>query len=80
MMPSILEVTPTQKYTLNLRFSNGENRSFDMNPYMSIWIFQELKDKEMFATVKKSFDTVEWDNGADIDPELLYSESTLVAE
>lgn len=75
MLPSIMEVTSTQKYTLDLLFSNGENRSFDMKPYMEIGIFQELKNKEMFATVKKSFDTVEWDNGADIDPESLYMES-----
>ncbi len=75
MSPSIIEVTPTQKYTLNILFSNGENRSFDMSPYMEIGIFQELKNKEMFATAKKSFDTVEWDNGADIDPESLYMES-----
>lgn len=80
MIPSIVEVTATQKYTLNILFSNGENRSFDMSPYIDIGLFQELKNKEMFTTVKKSFDTVEWDNGADIDPEFLYTESKLIVK
>ena len=78
MTPSIIEVTPTQEYTLNMRFSNGENRSFDMSPYIDIGIFRELKDQKMFATAKKSFDTIEWDNGADIDPESLYTESVII--
>lgn len=80
MLPSVIKVTPTQKYTLNLLFSNGENRSFDMNPYIDIGVFRELKDEKMFATAKKSFDTVEWDNGADMDPESLYSESVPMAQ
>ncbi|OIP53237.1 hypothetical protein AUK10_02650 [Candidatus Gracilibacteria bacterium CG2_30_37_12] len=78
MIPSIVEVTPTQKYTLNILFSNGEYRSFDMNPYIDMGLFRELKNQEMFATVKKSFDTIEWANGADIDPESLYTESVSI--
>lgn len=75
MVPTITDVTPTQGYTLDLRFSNGENRLFDMSPYIHIGLFRDLQDQEMFATARKSFDTVEWDNGADIDPESLYTES-----
>ena len=29
----------------------------------------------MFNTVKINFDTIEWDNQADIDPEVLYQRS-----
>ena len=78
MIPSIVEVTTAQKYILNMQFSNGEKRSFDMSPYIDIGIFRELRDYKMFATAKKSFDTIEWDNGADIDPESLYTESVLI--
>ncbi len=78
MIPSIVEVTTAQKYILNMQFSNGEKRSFDMSPYIDIGIFRELRDPKMFATAKKSFDTIEWDNGADIDPESLYTESVLI--
>jgi len=37
--------------------------------------FRELYDIELFETVKKSFDTIEWENEADIDPEVLYEHS-----
>jgi hypothetical protein len=32
----------------------------------------------MFNTVHVSFDTVEWNNEADLDPELLYKESQVI--
>ncbi len=78
MTPTIVEIIPTREYKLNIRYSNGENRSFDMSPYIDIGVFRELKDQKMFDTAKKCFDTVEWDNGADIDPETLYAESILI--
>jgi len=34
-----------------------------------------VKDISLFNTVKVSFDTIEWDNEADLDPEFLYKES-----
>lgn len=47
-----------------------------MKPYLDLGIFQELKDLKLFNTVKTSFDTIEWANEADLDPELLYQKST----
>jgi len=44
-------------------------------PYLDIGIFRELKDLQLFSTVKKSFDSIEWANEADINPEVLYSKS-----
>jgi hypothetical protein len=46
-----------------------------MKPYLNNGIFKELKDISLFNTVKVSFDTIEWDNEADFDPEFLYKES-----
>ena len=43
-----------------------------MKPYLETGVFKELKDETIFKTVKVSFDTVEWTNEADIDPEILY--------
>ncbi len=54
---------------------NGEKRSLDMKPYLNKGIFMELNDIILFNTVKIRFDTVEWDNEADLDPEFLYRES-----
>jgi hypothetical protein len=72
---AVTEVTPLENYKLRLKFKNGEEKIFDMMPYLETGIFKELKDESMFKTAKISFDTVEWENEADIDPETLYSDS-----
>ena len=72
MYLAVKEVTPINNYNLILTFSNGEKRQFDMNPYLDKGIFQELRDIKMFNTVRIGFDTIEWDNEADLDPEILY--------
>ena len=75
MYLSVKEVKPSSDYLLHLTFENGEKRLFDMKPYLNKGIFAELKDISLFNTVKVSFDTIEWDNEADLDPEFLYKES-----
>ena len=75
MYLAVKEVEPCTNYQLMLTFSNGEKRQFDMNPYLNIGIFKELKNIELFNTVKVSFDTIQWDNEVDLDPEMLYNES-----
>ena len=75
MFFAVIDVAPLNGYTLHLKFKNGEEKIFDMKPYLETGIFKELKDEKIFKTVKVSFDTVEWANKADIDPETLYHES-----
>ncbi len=75
MYLAIKDVKPQDNYLLLLTFENGEIRQFDMKPYLDYGIFQELKDLRLFKTVKKSFDSIEWDNEADFDPEVLYQKS-----
>jgi len=43
-----------------------------MKPYLNLGIFRDLKDIKLFETVKPSFDSIEWNNEADFDPEILY--------
>ena len=43
-----------------------------MKPFLETGIFKDLKNESVFMTVKVSFDTIEWANEADIDPETLY--------
>lgn len=68
-------VKPLDNYNLLLTFENNEQRIFDMSSYMEKGIFSELKDQNIFKSVRINFDTIEWGNGADLDPELLYKES-----
>lgn len=80
MYLDITNVLPTRDYNLILTFGNGEKRQFDMKPYLNTGIFQELKDIEMFNSVRVCFDTIEWDNAADLDPEMLYQCSVPLKE
>ena len=69
---AVRKVVPINNFKLLLTFENGEKRQFDMNPFLNKGIFKELNEVELFNTVHLSFDTIEWDNEADIDPETLY--------
>lgn len=75
MYLAVKDVKPIENYKLILTFENNEVRLFDMNPYLDKGIFQELKNKNIFNAVKVSFDSIEWPNEADIDPETLYEDS-----
>lgn len=78
MYLAVKKVQPIDNYRLILTFSNGEKRQFDMNPYLETGIFKELQDVSIFNSVRVSFDSIEWDNDADMDPEILYTESTII--
>ena len=75
MYLAVKEVKPIDNYKLILTFENNEVKIFDMIPYLDKGIFQELKDENLFKAVKVSFDSKEWPNEADIDPETLYEDS-----
>lgn len=75
MYPKIINVKAVEDYSLYLLFDNKEIRVFSLKPFLDFGIFSELVDENMFKKVKISFDTIEWENGADLDPEFLYSKS-----
>jgi len=75
MYLAVKDVKPLDNYNLLLTFENNEERIFDVKPYLEIGKFQELKDKDLFKSVKVSFDSIEWANQLDLDPELLYEKS-----
>ena len=80
MYPGITEVQTTSDYRLILTFDNRERRLFDLAPYLTVGRFAELRDINAFKQVSISFDTVEWRNGLDIDPEFLYAKSEPIAD
>ncbi|MGE4509010.1 MAG: DUF2442 domain-containing protein [Eubacteriaceae bacterium] len=75
MYLAVINVEPLNDYKILLTFENGEKRIFDVSPYLDKGIFQELKDEEKFKTVRVSFDSIEWCNQADLDPEFLFEKS-----
>ena len=75
MYLAVKDVKPLENYYLLLKFENNEEKVFDVKPYLEIGKFQELKDENLFKTVKVCFDSIEWANQLDLDPELLYKKS-----
>jgi hypothetical protein len=72
MNPRVKDVKADQEYTLLITFNNGEKKRFDVKPYLNIGVFNELKDPEVFYSVKPFLGSIEWSNGADLCPDTLY--------
>jgi len=78
MYLAIVNVKPLKGFKLALAFENKEKRVFDVSPYLKMGKFAELKDISVFNTVKVKFDSIEWSNNLDLDPEVLYRKSVKV--
>jgi hypothetical protein len=72
-------VQPLSDYRLLVTFANGEQRILDVTPWLDTGVFRQLRDVALFNTVHISFDTVAWNNGADLCPELIHEQSVAVA-
>jgi hypothetical protein len=54
-------------------FENGVRREVDLEPYLHGPIFEHIRNNpSMFPSMKIEGGTIAWDNGADIDPDVLY--------
>ena len=59
-------------YRLFLHFNNGETKTVDLSNSLNGTVFKPLKDIDYFKNFKVKFNTVEWENGADLAPEFLH--------
>ena len=75
MRPKAIDVKPLDNYLLLISFDNGEQKIFDVKPYLSHKAFETLNNKHLFNTVKVSGLSIAWANGADICPDELYNNS-----
>jgi hypothetical protein len=75
MYHGVIGVEATEGHRLVIRFDNDERRVFDVTPLLSTGRFRELISPQAFRKVRVAFDTVEWENGLDLDPEYLYERS-----
>ncbi|MDP2208319.1 MAG: DUF2442 domain-containing protein [Bacteroidota bacterium] len=61
-------------YTVKLKLSNGSTKTVNLEPFLCGQIFEPLKQNyKLFASLKvdKTLGTIVWENGADIDPDVL---------
>lgn len=80
MYISVESVKPLDGYKLLIKFANGEERIFDVSPFLDIGRFTELRNLSLFNSVVVKFDSIEWVNHLDIDPEVLYEKSVKVED
>jgi hypothetical protein len=78
MLPRIKSVNPGKNYTLLLTFTNGEQRVFNVSPYLDRSIFISLKNLSIFNAVKPFMGSIQWPDGQDFCPDMLYEESVPV--
>ena len=81
LQPKLLRVLPMQNHKLNLFYETGEEKIFDVTPYLSGHWFSELRDFTYFSRVCLLPDGIgiEWPDGQDIAPHELYELSTTVS-
>jgi len=71
----VRSVKPLEKFKVWLEFSNGEQKVVDLEPLLRGPIFEPLRqDPNLFRSVRvdDALGTIVWENGADIDPDVLY--------
>ena len=74
MNPYIKKIQPLDNYCLMIWFENGEQKIFDVKPYLSKSVFSKLKDLSLFASVRVIAGSIEWSNGLDLSYDTLYLE------
>ena len=76
--PRVETVTAVNDYQLIIRFTNAEEKVFDMKPYLDKGVFKALRDDFFFRKAHVSWGTVVWDDDVDMSPDTLYLESRLL--
>jgi hypothetical protein len=76
MLKDIISVQAIQPHQLHLRFEDGVEGTIDLNQIIEFsGVFAALRDPDYVATVQidPEIGTIGWPNGADLDPDVLYS-------
>jgi hypothetical protein len=76
MLKDISSVQPLENYQLYLKFEDNQEGVVDISQLIEFTgIFAPLQDLAYFNQVKLNpeWGTIYWENGADLDPDVLYS-------
>jgi len=76
LSPRVILVKPLPDYKLYLTFENGEEKIFDVRPYIEGDWYGKLKQPEFFRTVHTDGHGIAWADGQDLAPHELYENST----
>ena len=75
LRPTAVSVTAADDYKLRINFDNGEQKIFDVKPYIKGEWYGQLNDVDYFRKVTVNGYSLEWPNGQDICPDDLYYSS-----
>jgi hypothetical protein len=65
--------TPLDGFRALVVFDNDSQREIDLAPFLHGPVFEPIRnDPASFRSMKVASGTIAWDNGADIDPDVLY--------
>ena len=76
MLKDISSVQLLENYQLHLKFEDNQEGVVDISQLIEFTgIFASLQDLSYFNQVKLNLEwgTIYWENGADLDPDVLYS-------
>ena len=76
MLTDIVTVKPLKAFHLHLEFEDGAKGEVDISKLIKFrGVFEPLKNGAFFAQVdvNPEWGTIFWPNGADLDPDVLYS-------
>ena len=69
----VVKVKPASEFHCFVTFENGTRRKINLKPYLIGSIFEPIRnDPAIFQSMQVVDGTISWDNGADIDPDVLY--------
>jgi len=69
----VKSVEPLEKFRVRIIFQNNVQKEIDLEKFLRGEIFEPIRrDPNVFRSVKVVGGTIGWDNGADIDPDVLY--------
>jgi hypothetical protein len=69
----IRAVTPLEGYQCSILFEDGTQKVVDLEPYLHGPIFKPVRDDlKVFRSMRVVEGTIAWENGPDIDPDVLY--------
>ena len=79
MFLEVVKAEYLNDYRIKLWFNNQVVKVVDLANSLNGEVFRPLKDLENFKRFTIKFNTIEWENGADLAPEYLYETGTAVS-
>lgn len=75
LRPTAVKVAPLCDYRVAVTFDNGQQKVFDVKPYIRGNWYGALRDEAYFKSVRVNGFSIEWADGQDICPDELWEDS-----